>query len=177
MPQWKIEAHNLRKTLEVPVDYLPWTSGNMRKLVGLPRTARATEMLNLAAIVNLGTERALELSKLARTQACKGSSEMQSALQDVFVDVSQNPNRAPWTNASGVSKCLTTSSSWYSFSRDGMVLPLELMAFQGHRSSLNIPDSMSPSSLKQLAGQGICLPCLATLVLALAACGAFREDI
>ena len=146
-----------------------------RKLVGVPRTARATEMLNLAALAHLGGEKAVNLSKLARTQACKVSSEMQATLCDVFVDISQNPNRAPWTNEQGISKCLTTSSAWYSFARDGMVLPLELMAFQGHRTSLQIPDSMSPSSLKQLAGQGICLPCLATLIMVLASCGAFRD--
>lgn len=82
-------------------------------------------------------------------------------LANTFIDVSQSHLRKAYTSEDGVHKCLTTSSSLYSVGHDRTVLPLEMLWFQGYPRSLRIPGSVKGSHLKQFAGEGMCLPCLA----------------
>ena len=95
------------------------------------------------------------------------TSEIELAMFDVLVDVSQNPSRRYFTNADGVAKCIHTATKLYSFRKDRIVLPFELMLLQGHPESMRIPDDMKCKELHDLAGEGICLPCLGLILTAL----------
>lgn len=87
-----------------------------------------------------------------------------AAMEDVFVDVSQNPVRRAFTNSEGIAKCIHTATSLYSYQRDGVILPLELLIFQGHSLDTVIPERMRPKQVHDVAGQAICLPCLGLIV-------------
>ena len=163
VPAWKSQSVELRNRMEVDLRYKPWTTTG-KKFTGLSKTSRALECIDLAAISHGCTSPAV-----SKRTTCN-----MDKLTDVFVDVSQNPCRMAWTSAKMLNKCLTTSSLIYSFGRDSVVLPLELMIWQGHRADISTK-GMPQNSLKQLAGQGINLPCLAVVIAAAAACGAFEK--
>ena len=88
-------------------------------------------------------------------------------LSNVYTDISQNPIRRNFTNARGITGTITTSTMLYSFHRDGIILPLELMMLQGHRRDFSIPYNMTSMQLKELAGEGIFLPCLGVVLWAM----------
>lgn len=165
MPAWKVQARELRQDMGVPSRLHPWTPG--RKLTGMPRSARVLECLDLACLQFLGSDR------IQSGQAA--DLDIENETRDLFVDVSQNPIRKAFTNSAGVSKCLTTSSSLYSFHRDGTVLPLEHLMFQGHGKEVCIPTTMTQAELKELAGEGICLPCLGAIMISLLSAGCFAH--
>ena len=148
----------MRNQLGVPARMRPWTGMKSFAGRGVPRTARALEIIDLAAIETLGSsamvEKALRNERWLRDQVVAA---------DLVVDISQNPIRKAFTK-NGKWPCLTTSSQVYSFARDSMLLPLEYMLLQGHRRTLSIPRGMKPSELRDLAGEGMSLPCLALLV-------------
>lgn len=167
VPEWRLQAHSLREGWQAH-DLRPWSRGrHAPKCTGLSTTPRIAELLDLAVISQLGVPAARSMQRAA--------SKIHPDLKEVFCDVSQNPARKPWTNSDGITKCLTTSTTLFSFFRDGLVTPLELMIFQGHRAGIHVPNSMSPNALKELAGQGICLPCLGCILLTLSASGAFHQ--
>ncbi|CAE7038707.1 unnamed protein product [Symbiodinium sp. CCMP2592] len=158
--KWQTQSRKLRVAAGKPglaVTAKPWTSLPDIKLDGISHNARVKEVLDLAVLQYLG-----------RTGCSDGSEGgVRKKCQDLYTDVSQNPNRKSFTAASGSSRCLTTSSTIYSHGRDRVVLPLEMLFFQGHTVDVKIPDGMKQRSLRSLAGEGICLPCLATLLFAL----------
>ena len=88
------------------------------------------------------------------------------ALEHVYVDISQNHVRRPFTNASGITGTLTTSTMLYSFGRQGFILPYELLLFHGHSRTLRVPEAVSSSNLKALAGEGMSLPCVGSILWA-----------
>ena len=141
----------------------PWTGTAQRQYTGISQTDRVLNILDCVAIEKLGG------AKMAATALNSPVAQqiLMAAVEDVFVDVSQNPVRRAYTGSQGLSKCLHTATSLYSFQRDGVILPYELMQFQGHGLDIEIPSSMRQKELKDLAGQGICLPCLGLVVTAL----------
>ncbi len=148
----------------VPKHARPWTS--VRSMTGLSKTSRAWECIDLAFLQYLGPEKALDQSISLE--------EISSSVKELFVDVSQNPSRRSFTNASSdVTKCLTTSSLLYSYCREGAVLPLEHLLMQGHRTDVSIPETMTQSALSALAGEGFCLPCAGLVIFSLLATGCF----
>ena len=161
IPAWRSQSVEIRNRFHVSLDYKPWGTA-ARRLTGVPKTQRVRECIELAAIAHVGPPG-------------KHPNSVREILQDVYIDISQNPCRMAWTNSQQITKCLTTSSLLYAFHRDSVVLPLEMMIWQGHRGDLALPTSMPQNALKELSGQGICLPCLATIVAAAAACGCFEK--
>ena len=137
---------------------------------GLSPTARVKEILDLAVIARLGAAECLRILKLPPARAVASISER---LSDVYVDISQNPNRRCWTGRDGTSKCRTTSSRIYSYRRQGLVLPLEQLYWQGHSRSVKIPHDTPQSSIRDLSGEGICLPALGSIIVSLLLSGAF----
>ncbi len=120
-------------------------------------------ILDCVAIEKLGgAENAFKLM-----QSPNANQLIMAALEDIFVDVSQNPVRRAFTNSEGISKCIHTATLLYSYQRDGLILPLELMLFQGHLLDMEVPESMRPKQLHDMAGQAICLPCLGLIVTTL----------
>ena len=169
LPAWKGQEAEIRRSLGskglMPLMCLPG-----RTFLGLQQTQRNMTCIDLALLQFLGVDGARNLTKCSQTTA-------EAMVAELFVDVSQNPCRKAFTNPSNkVSKCLTTSSSLYSCGKDRVVLPLELLFFQGHNADLQIPADMKQDALKELAGEGICLPCLATLVVALVGSGLLTYD-
>ena len=160
---------SLRLSKNIAVDLRPWTQKPAVRYSGLGRVGeRVRCLLDLATADRLGP-RADDVVRKAK--ATGNWHEVDKAMKGVFIDLSQNPARRPWTNQKNVSKCLTTSSRIYSFEEQRVVLPLEHLLFQGHRRSIVIPESMPPRSVARLAGEGICLPSLATIVWSLACSG------
>ena len=123
------------------------------------------QVLDLATV---GYVDAADLRRLSSLPQDARRRELSGLCQQLFTDTSQNPARKAYTcKKTDCMKCLTTSSCLYSHGRDRVVLALEHLLFQGHSLDVVIPRDMRQSSLKSLAGEGIALPCLATLVYAL----------
>ena len=59
---------------------------------------------------------------------------------------------------------MTTSSIYYSFGRDGLVLPFEMLMWHGHSRLIKVPDSVKASDLKALAGEGMSVPCVGSVL-------------
>ena len=141
----------------------PWTGLPDRKYMGITPTQRVKAILDAVTIEVLGGARNTRMVLQQRDAA----SEIERAMWDIVVDLSQNPGRRYFSNAEGVAKCITTASKLYSFRRDRVVLPFELMLLQGHSESLKVPQGMRPKELAELAGEGICLPSLGLIVTSL----------
>ena len=69
---------------------------------------------------------------------------------------------------------MTTSSVIYSHGLDRIVLPIEMLLWQGHQLDVVVPGTMSQRSLRSLAGEGMTLPCLASIVHVLQLMGGFN---
>ena len=133
---------------------------------GISTTPRVKEIMDLVALDKF-SDSGKSTKQQLRNHLASTFENKKQFLRNVFADTSQNPSFKAWTNASGVTGCLSTSTCLYSYARDGPVLPFELMLLQGHRRDFAIPAAMSSSRLRDLAGEGICLPCLGTIVWAL----------
>ena len=124
--------------------------------LGLHLTKRVEAILDTVAAQHLGLQN-LDLP----------FGRKKNMLRDVFCDISQNPKFKAFSNSSGVAPCLATSSTLYSFGGDRMVLPVESLYFQGHSRGIKIPTAMKSSDIKQLAGEGMALPCIGSVIWAL----------
>ena len=170
---WRAQAAALRRDMHAPLDLKPWSS-LPAKFEGLTPTPRILEILDLAAIARLGTQ---ECQRILRLPAERALAEMSRQLADVYVDVSQNPGRKCWSSQDLTAKCLTTASRLCCFRGQGLILPLELLYFQGHSRSVAVPHDMPQSSIRDLAGEGICLPVLGSILTSLLLCGAFPSVV
>lgn len=158
-PKWKQESLNYRNRAQVSPSYSPWTGQPQFQARGMRVTARVKDLLDCITIAVL---RATD----------SPAAMMKQQLEHVFADVSQGLCRAAYTQ-NGLNKCLTTSSSLYSFGADRMVTALECLKFQGYpvsssgRFSLHVPSSLGHTSLKEFSGEGMALPCLACVIFSL----------
>ena len=169
---WRAQDADLRKLWGVPTDLRPWTDMPGVRVTGpgLPDTARVRCLMDLAAIYHLGAgPRATDLVQEAKQTNCWN--KIKDLMQDVYLDYSQNPIRKPWSNKQKTSKCMATSSAIYSFSDQRAVTPLEMMYWQGHPRTFQVPSGLTPKSLGRLAGEGIFLPSLGSIVWALVCSG------
>lgn len=128
----------------------PWVP-HMRDNKNL--TSRVETILNLVAVQHLG------LQNLDAEFTTK-----KKLLRDVFCDVSQNPKFGAFTGSSGNAPCLATSTRMFSFGEDRWVLPIELLYWQGHSRGIRIPEGMKSNEIRDLAGEGMCLPCFGTVL-------------
>ena len=149
----------------------PWTTLPGLRLVGISPTERVRCILDVVTMEVLGG--AVQTQQLMKDD--RFYQIMRSKMADIVVDLSQNPCRRSYTNRAGISKCMHTPSILYSFARDAVLLPMELMMIQGHRRDLQVPREIKPTVLHDLATMGICLPNLATLILALWMQGGFDQ--
>ena len=151
--KWAAEALAWRKQLGAPKDFCPWSSLPV-EYRGLNATARVREILDLVVLAKLGVGQCRSLLMQPPHHA---ANELSRHLRDVYVDISQNPARRPYTT-DRTSHCLTTASRIYSFGRQGLVLPLELLYWQGHSRGVRLPSDMSQVRLRDMAGEGsVCL--------------------
>ena len=155
---WISQCAAWRESLGLPSDAKIWS----HKMVatGLSATSRVKEILDLVAAEKLkkyGLSNVLRMSK----------EEKQELLRGVFCDVSQNPKFASYTNEANVTGCLATSTILYSYGRDRVVLPFEHLMFQGHRRGIVFPPEIKSTQIKTLAGEGMALPCLGSVIWAM----------
>ena len=92
---------------------------------------------------------------------------MKQHMKGIIVDVSQSHNSRQFTNAQGVHRCLTTSSHLYIYAEDRFAVGKEHLAFQGWVADMEVfPKGLSNRELRELAGEGMNLPCLASVLWA-----------
>ncbi|CAE7321342.1 unnamed protein product [Symbiodinium sp. CCMP2592] len=141
----------------MPADMKPWTP-HMQG-VGLPKSQRVLEVLDLFAWQAL-------LQRTTASVALRMSfADKKTMLQDAYVDVSQNPKFCSVNSPGKPVGCLTTSTILYSYGRDRVLIPQEYMLLQGHRRGYKLP--ASGNQVRQLAGEGICLPVLGVVIWAM----------
>ena len=140
-----------REKIGLPESVKPWSRD--MKGSGMSQTDRVKQLLDAVATEKLGLGN-LDLPW----------DQKKKLLKNVYCDVSQNPKYRPYTSKEGITGCLSTSTMLYSFARDGAVLPFELLLFQGHRRDIKLPSSLSSNQTRDLAGEGMSLPCLGTVL-------------
>ena len=150
-----LQLADLRSAESLP-DMAVWS--HLMKGTGVPGTPRVHQIIDAVAVLKLREFGALNRVTLESFQT------MKDVLKDVFVDISQNPRQRCFTNRQGINHCLATSSQLYSYGADRMLLPFELLLLQGHRRGLQLPSNMRSNQIKELAGEGMSLPCLGTVV-------------
>ena len=170
--QWIKQIQEWRDELCISQNYLPFDRLRC-EIEGLHITPRVRAILNLVVA-----------SKVAGKK-CKTAEDIRSYIGNIIVDVSQNPARRCFTPSKGIHHCLCTSSQLVHLGLMRVLLPCEYFFLQGHsESSIRFPNpavftsstGVSPPSnrqLRTLAGEGMCLPCLGTIVWCLHLTGAF----
>ena len=149
---WKCQISRMQQKLCMSDHARPWT----RHMQPSAETERVKAILDFVVMEKVGPS-ALNMSKAS----------LQAQLRDVYCDVSQNPDYRRWTNQQGFMGCLLTTSRLYSYLRDSSLLPFEHLRLQGHRRDLVIPSSVPQGSVRALAGEGMFLPSLGSIIWAL----------
>ena len=148
---WQTQSVVWRDRLKVSRKYGPWTQSQQTQLHGLPGTDRVKDLVDLVA--------------LEKTQGKKRTwHQMQEALKGHFVDVSQSHQRFKCSNTSGFMPTMTTGSLYYSYESDTVLCAREHMLLQGHQNTFRVPVSMTPRQLRAMAGNGMSLPSLGTVI-------------
>ncbi|CAE7439801.1 HIS7 [Symbiodinium sp. CCMP2592] len=149
---WKSDSIKWREQLQISNSYAPWTARPGTRLAGVPKQDRVRDLIDLCCADVLGGH-------------VKGR-EVPKLLRDVFVDVSQSHARKPKTRKCGMHPCLTTSSTWYSYRLDRMLVPHENFLLQGHSRARMLRGCpvMPIASFQSLAGEGFAVPCIAAVL-------------
>ena len=104
------------------------------------------------------SQRELDLLNLAfQAQSAKHGP---AGIEELYVDISQSANHAPWT--SGHLRSITTSASFFAFHRSRLLLPQELFRVLGFEG-LNV-STVSRHAQQQMLGECMSLSCLATII-------------
>ena len=148
--KWKADSITFRNKMNVSPTFAPWTGRESFKAKGIRLTPRTTDIIDCCAIQFMKSNNV-------------AAKDLPTAMKGVFLDISQSLQRKAYT-ANGLNRCLTTSSCIYSFEHDRLVTPLETLFFQGFPKSLKIPMGISAGDIKDMAGEGMTLPCLATVM-------------
>ncbi|CAE7338729.1 unnamed protein product, partial [Symbiodinium pilosum] len=114
------------------------------------------------------SEQGHDLCRLTRQQ-------IRASVQGWWVDVSQCITRRARARPGEPLPTLTTATELYSFTDDRVILGCELLSMHGHAASLRIPPSVSDSTVKDLAGEGIALPSLGSVLWCLFLCKRFPK--
>ena len=132
----------------------PWTevSLNPPSLQGLPRKARVAELVELGF---LWASKKLGLSPLS-------AQDRPSIVANLFVDISQNPCRKPWSY--GLHR-LTRNSHIYSYEHDRAISAFEAFRIYGWRSPCL--EGLTTSEAWDLIGDSMALQTLAVSIVAL----------
>ncbi|CAJ1336043.1 unnamed protein product [Effrenium voratum] len=134
----------------MPHDYRPWTGHSSFRARGLKRTPRVLSIIDALAIQRMKGAR---VSRKVLKNHLKGQ----------LVDVSQSLGRLACTDEQGICRTQTTATTLYDFEHDRLITGREMLNLQGH-GELATPVGMKDSVLADLAGEGMALPCLATIL-------------
>ena len=117
-----------------------WTERG-KSLLGVARTPRVENLINTAAAL----------------AEARGEN-----LQDLFCDTSQSVMRKPWSNT--VLRALNTSTEYYSFGLDRIILGRELFPLMGF-PKMAFMATLGESVCKDLAGEAMSPPIMALLLV------------
>ena len=145
--EWSKDSLKARKALNLTCDDQPWTQKARILLKGLSKSDRARDNVNL-------------VWAKACTLADRPFSDQRIA-SNLYSDVSQAFPRGAWGAPSSISQ--SDNTTVYSFKRDRIIHPKEMVLSLGYRRTPNF-DGISNSRIRELSGQAICLPALATLL-------------
>ena len=107
----------------------------------------------------------------------KPKGDILKALATTVVDVSQNPCRKNFTPEHGTNHTMCTSSMLVHLGKFRTVLPAEMMMWQGHNiAKVKFPAAEPSKAWRVLAGEGMALPCLGTVIFCLLLNGAWTAE-
>lgn len=149
--KWKQSSAKWRQQLDMSKSYRPWTGRDDFEGKGIPHTPRILDLLDCVTAQKC-------------KHVAKDASSIKTAMEGVFVDISQSHDRKCFSTTQGVLPTMTTGTMLYSFSRDSVVTPLEMFLLQGHGRQTTIPDKMTDSDLRRLSGEGMAVPSLAAVI-------------
>ena len=124
-------------------------------LRGLPngaRAARTRDMLDVGFITHC-QQAGLETHAVTKT-----------SIGPLVADTSQDVIRSPWQF--GRFRCSTTAAAWYSYEKDRVLVRVEYFRQQGynHKEVCVAPCSWSLHDSRDLVGEGMSLPSLASVI-------------
>lgn len=154
--QWEVQIANWRLELAVSEKFMPWDYLKLQA-TGVKMTPRVKALLNTV------------VADRVKTVRVKGKKAFMNCVKNTVVDLSQNPIRKAFSKLPyDTMPALTTSSLPLHIGRDALILPSEMLCLQGHNpESFRVPEGMSPAQLRRLAGEGMPLPCLGLIVMAI----------
>ena len=155
---WETQAVRWAEELRTNVDSTAWTGRHDFKGHGVPNHPRVRTLLNLTCHQKLQEAR-LHASGLQQQP-------LPHVFKEAFLDWSQNPCRRAFSDRCGMLRCLCSSTTLYSYQEDRALFPIEYLRLQGWGFETKIPESCH-GKVREMAGQGIALPCLGTVVWAL----------
>ncbi len=151
-PTWKLDALKFRNSLEVSVDFKPFTApvGQSPPVIrGMKPTERVLNILDVIAA--------------SRLIDCKKSEVVTSNWKrGLFADVSQNVGRRVFSSLKGEVKCLTTTSQIFNFETSRMLLSREHARLQGF-PTMDF-SMMSDSEIRTATGESFAMPCITFVV-------------
>ena len=159
--KWEQQSVKWRSELQISQSFRPWTSRRTFSGLGLSRTKRSLDLLDCSWVEACKRRK---ISVQTHSSSFMKEALAQQVHHGLVVDVSQNPVRKPMSDKQGVLRTLTTSSTLYSFEHDRVLHPIEHMFLQGYPKDVSVPHTLSVQDLRKLAGEAICLPCLASIV-------------
>ena len=154
--QWMVQSDKLRHSLNTSKAWAGWTSQPGFASRGIKVTPRVKDLMDCAVAWHLRN----------RNLPLWLSEDSKAALSEVFIDVSQNHVRLPWSKLDNVAPCFTRSTCMYSCQRDSVVYPEEMARMMGWPSDMDVPGNVTSQKLKDMVGNSIALPCLGTVVWA-----------
>ncbi|CAE7693615.1 unnamed protein product [Symbiodinium sp. CCMP2592] len=152
--QWQVQIAEWQNRLGISdsVDVLRKVKN--LKLCGLQKNKRIMAILNLSVLQKL---------KPGQRRSAVSVASIRKACKTLIVNVSQNPNRGNLiTPDSGFNHTLCSSTLQIHLGLRRLITAREMMFQHGHPRDMVIPTDMSVHSLRQLAGQGMALPSVAT---------------
>lgn len=154
LAQWEHQSARWRSDLGISPAFKPWTGRADFQGLGVSRQKRTLDLVDCAWV------QAYKRAKITSSEAAIQANVQRSLL----VDTSQNHVRKPLSSADGFLGTLLTSSDLYHYGEDRSLLPVEHLLLQGYDPEIVVPDGVSPSDVRAMAGEAVCLPCLATVL-------------
>lgn len=151
-PKWQTHDKELRARFGVSPGFKPWTSQPDFKGRGLSKTPRNLSILDATVIRILGGQKNVKKKHL------------KEKVRGRYVDVSQALHRNTCTNEAGITRTQTTSTVLYSFDRDRVLVGKEMLMLQGQKKQFKIPQGVQDSVVKDLAGEGMAVPCVGLML-------------
>jgi hypothetical protein len=146
LTRWREHSSNMRRELQVPLKYAPWTSQSHIQLRGV-RTERSRELIDIAWCDRLASFPGIPWEVLAK---------------GFYVDLSTSVHFRPWRHDSIMALCKGTVV--YSFEAD--------MCFRGRHNlaTMGMPNAwgarLGDASSQRMAGQAFAAPCIASATMA-----------